>query len=378
MTRQLINCDRCLMNSTAPNFVKHSDGSCNFCSDFIKRFDNLRRHEKSNLASQPNNLFEWIRSQRKPDTVYDCVIGVSGGVDSSWVLHLAVQYGLRPLAVHLDNTWNSGLATHNVRSLIDSLRVDLQTYVLDYSSFDAALKCFIYSGVLDLELLTDHLLISINYLYARRYNIKYILSGDNLVTEGVHMPQGWNWFKYDFPNINSILRAGGFSGSQNLPLLNYWSLFNYKVLQRITWMSPLNTVPYSKSEAIQYLVEFYNYIPYPYKHYESLLTRFYQGYILPKKGFVDKRRVHLSTLVLTNQMSRSQALDLLSQSPYPDPVEEYTDLHFFLDKLHISIKEFDSYLSTPFISHENFSSILPLWRVLRFFRLFILSIRNLF
>ena len=360
---QPLYCQRCLMDSTALDFTLYDDNTCNFCSEFLERNSN-HINAPYDTIHKLSNQFEHIRSLSSKKKKYDCLIGISGGVDSSWVLHLAVQHGLRPLVVHFDNTWNSGLATRNVRNIVETLDVDLVTYIVNYEKSDRALKAFLDLDILDLELLTDHLLISLNFSVAALHGIKYILSGDNIATEGVLMPSNWNWFKYDFVNINSILHANGVK-VHGLPLLSFSKLFYYKFVRRIRWLSPLNTVTYVKDNAIDKLVELYDYQPYPYKHYESILTRFYQGYILPQKGNIDKRRVHLSTLVLTNQISRSDALALLQQSPYLDHIEQYEDLQFFRDKLYLTQEYLDDYLHRPFQSHLNYMSILPLWRKLR-------------
>lgn len=358
------SCPRCVMDSSASNFILYQNGTCNFCNAFLL---SPNRILTSNIPSSSTNMFEWILSQRSADSDYDCVIGVSGGVDSSWVLHLAVSHGLCPLVVHFDNCWNSGLASSNVRRIVDKLGVRLHTYVVNYEDFDKALLALVNADVPDLELLTDHLLISINHLFAYKYNIPFILSGDNLATEGVLMPTNWNWFKYDFVNIRAIL-ASRCLYNLDLPLLSFRRLVKYRLFSRIRWLSPLNTVLYNKQSAIRTLSELYDYTPYPYKHYESVLTRFYQGFILPQKGGIDKRKVHLSTLVLTGQVSRESARKSLESSPYPDDIEFNSDLLFFLDKLGLDLASFTEYLERPFLPHDSYSSLMSYWKPIKFVR----------
>jgi len=198
-------CRRCVMDATAQNITFDADGVCNFCSEFTNRHQEVIHEKPEHKREKLIQLIEKIKKKGngKP---YDCVIGVSGGVDSSWVLVRAVELGLRPLAVHMDNGWNSELAQNNISNLVNKLGVDLYTHVINWNEYKKLMQCFFDSDVVDVELLYDNAMLSVNWHQARKKNIKYILAGTNLATEGMPMPKNWNWFKYDKKNIKNIAR----------------------------------------------------------------------------------------------------------------------------------------------------------------------------
>lgn len=352
-------CSRCVMDTTASDIVFNEQGVCNYCRKFERRLANARAQVQDLQAHRD----EFI-SKVKADGIgkdYDCIIGVSGGVDSSYALYLAVKHGLRPLAVHLDNGWNSELASNNISNLVNTLNVDLYTHVIDWEE-NRDLQCsFFKANVVDIELLMDNAMLALNYQQAATYGLKYILSGCNIATEGMGMPPGWNHFKYDVRNIRNIHQKFGSIPIKTHLLFSVFDWLKYNFLSGIKWVSFLDYFPYNKAEALALLQRECQYTPYPYKHYESVFTRFYQGYILPRKFGYDKRRLHLSTLIVSGQMTRKYAIKMLKESPYPELKQEEQDRIFVIKKLGFTEETFNLYMDQPEVSHEIYGSEKWVW-----------------
>lgn len=355
-------CTRCVMDTSAAEISFDAAGVCNFCRDYEACLK-LAQRDDCTKAARREAFLAAIKEQGKHKE-YDCIVGVSGGVDSSYVLYLAVRNGLRPLAVHLDNGWNSELAAHNITSLVTSLGVDLFTHVIDWSENRDMQISFFRAHVVDIELLTDNAMLALNYAQAARHGVHHILSGANLATEGLTMPAGWSHYKRDVRNIRAIHRRFGKVPIRTHPLLSTLHHAWYEVVRGIRWHGLLDYFPYNKFEALDILQREVGYKPYPYKHYESVFTRFYQAYILPRKFGFDKRRVHLATLVVSGQMSREDALRQLATPPYPDPQQEEQDRIYLMKKLGFSEEELDAYIRAPGIAHETYGSELPMYRAL--------------
>ncbi|MCZ2175349.1 MAG: N-acetyl sugar amidotransferase [Burkholderiales bacterium] len=353
-------CTRCIMDTTALGIVFDEQGRCNYCSDFLARL------AQTGLAATPAQRDAFLQRVRRDGEgrEYDCIVGLSGGVDSSYALYLAVRNGLRPLAVHLDNGWNSELAVHNIANLVRALNVDLFTHVIDWEENRDLQLSFFKANVIDIEMLMDNAMMALNYRMARQYRVKWILAGTNRSTEGMHMPSNWNWLKFDARNIRDIHRRFGSVPISTHPLISVPGFIWNRYVLGVRWTSFLDYFDYRKDDALATLSNEVGYRPYPYKHYESVFTRFYQGYILPRKFGVDKRKLHLSTLVVTGQMTRDQALEMMSQSPYPDPAQERSDYSFVLKKLGFSHEDFESYMTAPSVPHDVYATEKPLWDIL--------------
>lgn len=347
-------CTRCVMDTTAKDIVFDENGMCNYCTTFLKRMEDAQA-ETSDLQRHRDEFISAIKADGKGKE-YDCIIGVSGGVDSSYVLYLAVKYGLRPLAVHLDNGWNSELASQNIAKMVDSLGVDLYTHVIDWEENRDLQLSFFKANVVDIELLMDNAMHALNYQQAAKYGVRYILFGTNMSTEGMSMPPGWNHYKRDVYNIRQIHKRFGSVPIKTHLLYSTMDSWRYKFIHQIKGISFLDYFPYNKFEALGVLEEEFGYEPYPYKHYESVFTRFYQGYILPRKFGYDKRRLHLSTLVISGQIKREEAIKLLEDSPYPDPEEEEQDRSFVIKRLGFSEESFNHYMSAPEVPHQVYGS----------------------
>lgn len=348
-------CTRCIMDTTAPNIIFYEDGTCNFCTDFLANSLPTVSEKPASKAGRLENLLKRIRRTSLKDT-YDCIVGLSGGVDSSWTLVQAIKLGLKPLAVHMDNGWDSELAQNNIANLVKSLNVDLVSYVIEWSEYKSLMQAFLDANVVDVELLYDNAMLGACYDAARQRGIKYILGGHNQATEGITMPQGWNWYKRDVLNIKSIARKHGGIKIKSMPVHSTLDYLRDQFILGIHWINFLDYFAYIKEDALNVLQHDYGYKPYPYKHYESIFTRFYQGHILPVKFHIDKRLVHLSSLILSGQLSRDDALLKISEDPYPSQSDLELDTKYFLKKMDWQNDQLKHYLSSPPRSHTLYRS----------------------
>jgi N-acetyl sugar amidotransferase len=355
----IMECQRCLMDDTAKGFYVNTYGYCNFCSDFF-----AKEHE----AFLDSKLISKLKAKKQK---YNCIVGLSGGVDSSWALVKAKELGLRPLAVHMDNGWNSELAQNNIQNLVDKLDVDLYTYVIDWEEYLALQKAFFKANVIDIELLYDNAMLATNYQASKKFNTWTILTGENFSTEGILMPENWNWFKHDLPNIKSIAKTFGVK-MNSFPGTNIPQLIMSRIFKRPRYIRFLDYFDYNKEAALDELVSKYDYKPYPYKHYESIFTRFYQGYILPNKFNVDKRKIHLSNLVITNQMTRDEAMQKLAEEPY-DSKELEKDKAYFLKKFNWTEGDLEDYIAQKEVPHDFYKSNIKYWNIIKYFQSLILK-----
>ena len=344
-----ICCSKCVMDTSAKNIIFDEFGVCNFCKEFEEKLKN-NSLKKKNL----NKLIDDIK-KKKGD--YNCIIGLSGGVDSCYTLHKAIEIGLKPLVVHMDNGWNSELAQNNIENLIKKLDVDLYTHVINWEEYKNMMEAFFQSDVIDVELLMDNAMLAVNYQQASKNKISYILAGTNTATEGMPMPSNMNWFKYDKKNIEDIVRKFSNQQLDTYPIMGSIDLIKFILFKRIKWISFLDYFDYNKVNAIELLKNKYDFKPYPYKHYESVFTRFYQGYILPNKFNIDKRKLHLSTLIVSGQLTRKDAMiELKKKHAYPSEEMLENDKLYFLKKLNWTQNKLDDYLSRPEKSHLNYKS----------------------
>jgi N-acetyl sugar amidotransferase len=363
-------CTRCVMDTTASDIHFDTFGICNYCSEFLNRSKNILYGNESEKARALATLVSVVKAAGRSKR-YDCVVGVSGGVDSSWVLVKAVELGLRPLAVHMDNGWNSELAQSNIANLVQGLGVDLFTHVIDWEEYRKLMQAFFDADVIDVELLYDNAMLAVNYRLAARYGVKYILAGTNQVTEGMKMPLSWNWFKYDKRNIANIGKKLADVRLRTFPAIGTLGYIWHEKVLGIQWTSILDLLPYNKNTVLTQLQNNFRYKPYPYKHYESVFTRFYQGYILPRKFHVDKRKLHLSTLIVSGQLERDEAISILSGLPYPSVKDAEEDRLYFLKKMNWIDSQVDQYLRRSEVSHLEYGSEKPLWETaMKFRRLF--------
>lgn len=346
-------CMRCVMDTTDPNIIFDEEGVCNHCKTFDKQYAAIPANQP-NWEEQLNALVIKIKQDGK-NKEYDCIIGLSGGVDSSYVAYQVKRLGLRPLAIHLDNGWNSELAVQNIENIVKILNIDLYTHVIDWEEFKDLQLSFLKASVIDIEILTDHAIAAILYRMARKYNIKYFVSGGNFATEGI-MPHSWVFSKNDSWNIKGIHNLFGQKPIKTFPLISPFSLLYYRLSGSITRVNILNYMPYGREEAIELLEEKVKWRNYGGKHHESFFTKFYQNYILPQKFNVDKRKAHYSTLICSKQLSRAETEKLLKQDIYPvDELNE--DLQYFIKKFNLSQREFNDIMKAPIKEHSDYPTV---------------------
>jgi N-acetyl sugar amidotransferase len=284
---------------------------------------------------------------------YDVVLGLSGGVDSSYTAYIAHKMGLRPLAVHFDNGWNTEIAVSNIKNVVKTLGFDLETYVIDWPEFRDIQRAFIKASVVDIEMVTDHAIVAATVRIARRHDIRYILSGQNRATEHC-MPKSWIWNKQDLANLKDIHSKHGERPLKTFPTMSTWK---YLVYRRLFFdiVQPLNNLNYRKTDAMALLAREVGWRDYGGKHYESLFTKFYQAYILPEKFGIDKRKAHLSALVRNGEIDRDAAVRDLAKPLY-QASDFANDKAYVLKKLGFSEGEFDVIMATPPRSHTQFKS----------------------
>ena len=355
------------MDTSAPDITFDRTGICNYCTDFLARAGHIL-HEDSQIKAARLHAFVAKVKERGRGKAYDCIVGVSGGVDSSWVLVKTVELGLRPLAVHMDNGWNSELAQNNIANLVRRLGVHLYTHVIDWQEYRSLMQAFFDADVIDVELLYDNAMLAVNFQQAAKFEVHYILSGANTTSEGMAMPRSWAWHKYDKRNIKVIGKLFGDVKLSSFPAIGTFGRLWHEVIRERQWVGFLDYLDYNKFEAMSNLVLNYEYKPYPYKHYESIFTRFYQGYILPTKFTVDKRRLHFSTLIVTGQMDRESALNDLHEIPYSSPQALDQDKKYFLKKMNWTAGQLDEYLKRPRVEHDYYQSERKVYETLSAFR----------
>lgn len=325
------------MDTYDHEIVFDEDGVCNHCKLYFNIVSN--RVFPGDLGKDKlNELVREIKDKGQRNE-YDCIIGVSGGVDSSYVLYKLKELGLRPLAVHLDNGWNSELAVSNIEKMLKKMDIDLYTYVIDWEEFKDLQISFLKASVPDLEIPTDHAIMAILYKLAIKHKVKYIISGTNFATELI-MPRSWSQGHTDWRYIRSIHKIFGNNQLRTFPYYSISMKLYYRYIKQLKFVSLLNYISYNKEEAIKTLENELCWKYYGGKHYESIYTRFIQAYILPKKFNIDKRRGHFSNLICAGQITRDEALMEMMRDPYPEGMLTQ-DKEFVLKKLGIDEDYFE-------------------------------------
>ena len=356
MEREYQICKRCVMDTTDPDIRFDENGYCNHCTRALKNLEKLRFDSDLAREHTLKQLVDKIKRAGQSKK-YDCVIGLSGGVDSSYLAYVAVrELGLRPLAIHVDNGWNSELAIMNIENIVKKLNIDLITWVIDWEEFKDLQIAYLKSSVIDLEVLSDNaILVAIDKLM-RGNGIKYFLIGNNYNAESI-MPSSWQFaLKYDSLNIKAIYNKYG-SGKKlsTYPLLSFWGYIRYRYYNKSIGANILDLVPYLKADAINILKSELDWRDYGGKHHESKITQFYQAYLLPAKFNVDKRKAHLSSLICSGQLTREQALIELKNPLYIE-AKLNEDKEYFMKKLDFSNTEFEAIMSIPIRKHFDFDS----------------------
>jgi N-acetyl sugar amidotransferase len=335
-------CAKTVLDTTYPGIQFDGKGVCNLVADFE---NNVKPHWYSGPAGEKKleMTIEKIKNSGKGRD-FDCIMGLSGGADSSYMLHLMVkEFHLRPLVFHVDGGWNSELAVHNINQLIDKLGLDLFTEVIDWEEMRDFQLAMFKSGVPHLDIPQDMAFVGVLYKFAQKHGIKYILNGGNISTECVPRPLEIIYWGTDMTQIRHILNCYGSVSMRTYPFSSIYFLKIYlQYLKGIKVIKPLNFVSYVKQDAMALLEREYGWKPYPQKHFESRFTRFFEGYWLLTRFNFDMRRVDLSSLILTGQLSREEALSKLEELPYDEASIEQ-DFDYIATKLGISSDELMGY-----------------------------------
>ena len=351
-------CKRCIMDSiNDPDILINDHGVCNHCITFDFEFNKLPKG--INREKELDSIIKKIKLKGIGKN-YDCLLGVSGGVDSSYLAYLCSIYGLRPLIIHFDNGWNSELSVLNIQNLLDKLGFDFETLVINWDEFKDLQLSYFKAGVVDLEFPTDHAILASMFKIAKKHKIKFVLSGHNLVTEGTYLPKSWVHSKLDYLNLKDIHKQYGSIKLKTYPYLSFIKrLYNFYNSQ-FEYIQLLNLVDYNKFEVKKKLVSELSWKDYGGKHFESIFTRFYQGYILPNKFNIDKRVFHYSCLVQSEQITREQAIKLLQEPIYDINLLE-SDKKYVLKKLNFNEATFEDYMRAPIRKHNEFKSEQKYW-----------------
>lgn len=356
MSKPYRMCSRCVMDTSDPDITFDDQGVCCHCH----RHDALIRRYVF-AGEEGRRRVERIvqRIKREGSTKrYDCVIGVSGGVDSTFVAHTVKALGLRPLAVHLDNGWDSELAVKNIEQTMRILGIDLHTHVLDWEEFRDLQVAFLRASTPDSEIPSDHAIVSLMCLMAREVGVRHIVTGNNLRTE-THLPPAWSQGHMDWRYIRSVHERFGTKPLRSYPHLSLWKQLFVRVTMETTNL--LDYLDYSKTEAMSVLERELGWKYYGGKHYESVYTRWYQGYWLPRKFGYDKRRMHLSSLICSGELTRAEALDQL-QAPTYDRALQEQDTAYVIKKLGLTEEELERLAALPKRSYWDFPSYGRIYR----------------
>ena len=347
-------CSNCVMDTTDSRITFDAKGVCDHCRTF---FDKVKPqwHTDERGERELRAMVEQIKASGKGKD-FDCIIGMSGGIDSSYLTYIATEFGLRPLVFHVDAGWNSQEAVNNIEKLVDKLGLDLYTEVIDWEEMRDLQLAYFKSGVPHIDSPQDHAFFATMYKFAEQHDIRYILTGANLSTECIRNPIEWMYYQSDAIQLKDIHARFG-----SKPLVNFptTSILRHKIwlpyVKGIRVVRPLNLVPYDKAAAVALLVDKFGWQPYPQKHFESRFTRFYEGYWLPKKFGFDTRKVQFSSLIVTGQMTREEALEKLKTSPLDD-ITVRQEFEYVANKLRISSEELQGYMDAPNKTYRDYKS----------------------
>lgn len=348
-------CSNCVMDSTDSKIAFDGEGVCDHCNTFYSKvlpnwkIDEVGRQSLDKTVSK-------IKLEGK-DKDFDCIIGMSGGIDSSYLTYLAKEeLGLRPLVFHVDAGWNSQVAVNNIEMLVDKLGLDLYTEVIDWEEMRDLQLAFFKSGVPHIDTPQDHAFFATMYKFAEKHKVKNILTGANLSTECIRNPLEWMYYQSDSIQLRDIHRQFGSNPLVNFPITN---ILRHKIylpyLKGIKVIRPLNFMPYVKEDAIKLLIDRFGWQPYPQKHFESRFTRFYEGYWLPERFGYDTRKVQYSSLIVTGQMTRDEALEKLKK-PALDESTAKQEFEYVATKLGITIEELQIYMDAPKKTYKDYKS----------------------
>jgi N-acetyl sugar amidotransferase len=350
-------CSRCILDTTALDIWFDGKGVCKYCyiHDEMEKEQKIVNHSNEHFDS----LIEKIKKTGRKNK-HDCIVGVSGGRDSTYTLYLAVKLGLRPLAVHFDTGWNSDISVKNIKNACEKLNVDLHTIVADWEEFKDLQIAFLKSSTPDADIPADYGIYSVLYYVANKENIKYIFNGHSFRTEG-SSPISWTYMDPLYVR-NVHKKYGKIKKFRSFPHMTLSNLLYYLIVKRITEVRLLELIDYKKKEIDSFLEKELNWMYYGGHHHENLFTRFFQSYYLPTKFNIDKRKTELSALIRSGQISREDALTEITRHPYQ---YDEKNVEYVVNKLGLTKEEFDIILRAPVKSHDDYRTFLPLIRFLK-------------
>ena len=358
-------CNRCIMDTSDPTIRFDSDGICNYCTEALELISEQGYKGGGQSEAQYNKIIKTIKNNQR-DKAYDCVIGVSGGVDSAFLLHLAHKEGLIILAVHVDAGWNSNMAVSNIQKLCTKMKIDLKTIVIDWKIFKELQRAYMFSGLPNLDVPQDHVFFTALYQFAEKYKIKYVLTGSNAATESI-LPAYLVYDALDYKSLKDVYRKNKRKRAASLkdyPHMTYLKKrYYYRHLKIIRL---LNYIDYSKTEAMDILTSEYGWEYYGGKHWESRFTKFVQTCYLPQKFGFQKSRAHLSNLVVNGEISRDEALYFLEKEErdYPEKMRE-ADRKYILKKLDITADDWNRILASPNKTEDDYKNNKKLQKFLK-------------
>jgi N-acetyl sugar amidotransferase len=348
-------CVNCVMD-TSDFMITFDDKSiCDHCNTFYT--DILPEWQSGeNREEQLKKIISKVKDSSSGQD-FDCIMGMSGGIDSSYLLYVMVsEYGLRPLVFHVDAGWNSQIAVNNIERLVDGLGLDLYTEVINWEEIKDLQLAYFKSGVSNIDVPQDHAFFATMYKFASENNIKYILTGGNYSTECVRNPLEWMYYQSDSAQLRDIHKKFASIPLESYPVTNIlWHKVYLPYIKGIKLIRPLDYIPYNKEKAMNLLVDKFGYQKYPQKHFESRFTRFYESYWLPERFGYDTRKVQYSSLILTGQMTRNEALEKLKKTAY-DEVTIRQEFEYIANKLGITIEELQSYMDAPKKTYKDYKS----------------------
>lgn len=347
-------CTRCVMDSSDPEISFDADGVCHHCRNYDRQIALYVKRDAAGWAEM-EEIAATIRKEGKGKP-YDCVIGLSGGVDSTYVAYLVVRkLGLRPLAVHMDNGWNTEIAVRNIENIVTRLGIDLHTVVLNWEEFRDLQASFIRAGVPDCEIPTDHAISAVLYKVAIENNLRFIIGGSNLATEQM-VPRTWSSGHSDWRYIRTVQKEFGSINLESYPHFTFWEhAIHWPYIREMRMIYILNYVEYNKFEAVELIKRELEWVSYGDKHHESIYTRFYQTQYLFDKFGADKRRPHLSCLINDRRITRDEALAELQRPPISEDIAR-ADREFVLKKLGLTAEDYQRVLAAPAKTYWDFDT----------------------
>ncbi len=349
-------CTRCIMDDSVKGIAFDEKGICTFCNihDELEQKYELNEQNSEKL----NQIVKKIKRKGKGKK-YDCIVGVSGGRDSTYTLYQTIRLGLRPLAVHFDNGWNSDLAVQNIKNVCKKLNVDLYTHVADWEEFKDLQRSFLFASVPDAEVPTDWVIFSVLFKVANAEGVKYIIHGHSFRTEGT-TPLTWTYM--DGRYVSSIHKKFGTKKIKSFPIMKLADYLYYVLFKRIEQLRLLYYIEYDEKKILEMLTQEVGWQDYGGKHHESKYTGFFQSYILTRKFNIDKRKLHYSALIRSGQLTRQQALEKVKEDPYVGGVETF---NYCLKKLDFTKDEFDSIMNMPpklFLEYKSYYSLVRIMK----------------